>query len=144
MGDDFFLSQDEIGASFREGPVEGSAGGGESLTLDEAEILKEVASIMVASATGNVVGMLAGRTVSASVGFAEALPQNTLGERIAPQPLRLLHELGRAGQRPRPGLASSERGALTLADLMMGDAKELPEEANDLYSAAQEGLSQLR
>jgi flagellar motor switch protein FliN/FliY len=42
-------------------------------------------------------------------------------------------------------LVTSERGALALADLMMGgDAKELPIEANDLYlSAAQEGLSQL-
>ena len=38
-----------------------------------------------------------------------------------------------------------ERGALALADLMMGgDAKDLPTDANDLYlSAAQEGLSQL-
>jgi flagellar motor switch protein FliN/FliY len=42
-------------------------------------------------------------------------------------------------------LMSSERGALALADMMMGgDAGELPAEANDLYlSAAQEGLSQL-
>jgi flagellar motor switch protein FliN/FliY len=42
-------------------------------------------------------------------------------------------------------LITGERGALALADLMMGgDAKELPAEANDLYlSAAQEGLSQL-
>ena len=143
MGDDF-LSQDEIDALLSGGSGGGgSAGGGESLTLDEAEILKEVASIM-ASATGNVVGMLAGRTVSASVGFAEALPQNTLGERIAPSLFAFSMNWDGLDNAPAR-LAASEKGALTLADLMMGgDAKELPEEANDLYlSAAQEGLSQL-
>ena len=141
MGDDF-LSQDEIDALLTGGGG-GSAGGGEALTLDETEILKEVATIM-ASATGNVVGMLAGRTVSANVGFAEALPQNTLGERIAPSLFAFaMNWDGLSGAPAR--LAASEKGALTLADLMMGgDAKELPEEANDLYlSAAQEGLSQL-
>ncbi|MDR1916554.1 MAG: flagellar motor switch protein FliN [Synergistaceae bacterium] len=138
---DEFLNQDEIDALLS-GGNDSSSGG--SLSQDALSVLSEVAGI-VASAAGNVIGMLAGRDVSAEPSEQLEIPQSEMPGRIDGGKVfaysMVLNGLDSAPAR----LLTSEKGALALADLMMGgDAKELPAEANDLYlSAAQEGLSQL-
>ena len=137
---DEFLNQDEIDALLSGEP---SASG--SLTPEDLSILGEVANI-IANAASNVVGMLAGRAVSATVAGQSEMPQGTMRDRMGDIPRVFSYSLVLSGLDSSPAqLATSEKGALALADLMMGgDAKELPDEANDLYlSAAQEGLSQL-
>lgn len=137
---DEFLNQDEIDALLSGEP---SAGG--ILAPEDLSILSEVANI-VSNAAGNVVGMLAGRGVSAAVAGQLEIPQSEMKDRMGEMTRVFSHSLVLNGLDSAPvRLVTGERGALALADLMMGgDAKELPEEANDLYlSAAQEGLSQL-
>lgn len=136
---DEFLNQDEIDAL-----LSGAPGGG-TLTPEDLSILGEVANL-VANASGNVVGMLAGRGVSATVGGQSEAPQSTLKDRLGDTLRVFTYSMIIGGLDDAPvRLVTGERGALALADLMMGgDAKELPGEANDLYlSAAGEGLSQL-
>lgn len=144
MAEDF-LSQDEIDALLTGGNGGGgSSGGGEgALSIDEKDILKEVASI-IANASNSVIGMLAGRPISTDIAFADTMQQNGLVERVGGQMFAFAMNCDGLDNAPAR-LVTSDKGALALADLMMGgDAKELPEEANDLYlSAAQEGLSQL-
>ncbi|GHV28859.1 flagellar motor switch protein FliN [Synergistales bacterium] len=138
---DEFLNQDEINALLS-GAQDSSSGG--SLSSEDASMLGEVMNI-ISGATSNVVGMLAGRDVSVEIGEQSELPQNTIGEGIEGTKV-FDYTMDISGMDSAPGrLYTSERGALILADLMMGgDAKELAPEANDLYlSAAQEGLSQL-
>lgn len=138
MGEEF-LNQDEIDALLSGGDAPPG-----QLTKSESEALSEVAGI-VAGAAGNVVGMLAGRGVTASVVAREEMPQESMRSKVASNRV-FAYTMTWDGADSAPAqLITSERGALALADLMMGgDAKELPEEANDLYlSASQEGLSQL-
>lgn len=137
---DEFLNQDEIDAL-----LSGEPSFGGSLTPEDLSVLGEVANI-VANAASNVVGMLAGRGVTAEVSGQAEIPQASLKDRMGEIAKVFSYSLVLSGLNSAPAvLATSEKGALALADLMMGgDAKELPEEANDLYlSAAQEGLSQL-
>ncbi|ACZ19553.1 flagellar motor switch protein FliN [Thermanaerovibrio acidaminovorans DSM 6589] len=144
MGEDF-LSQDEIDALLSGGkPSGGGPSGGGSIGGDEMEILREVAST-AASSVGNVMGMLAGRSVSVNVTNCEVAPQNSVVEKVGAMSI-FVFSMKWDGLDDAPArLVTSDKGALTLADLMMGgDAKELPEEPNDLYlSASQEGFSQL-
>lgn len=138
MGEEF-LNQDEIDALLSGGDAPSG-----QLTKSESEALSEVATI-VAGAAGNVVGMLAGRGVTANVVNREEMPQESMRAKVASNRV-FAYTMTWDGADSAPAqLVTSERGALALADLMMGgDAKELPEEANDLYlSASQEGLSQL-
>ena len=136
---DEFLNQDEIDALLSGGsPSKGS------LSRDDMTALTEVAGI-VAAAASSVIGMLAGRGVSTNIALEEEMPQSSVGEKLGGNKVfAYFMELGGLDSAPLQ-LLTSERGALTLADLMMGgDAQDLPEEANDLYlSASQEGLSQL-
>ncbi|MDR1509950.1 MAG: flagellar motor switch protein FliN [Synergistaceae bacterium] len=137
---DEFLNQDEIDALLSGSPGEKKGG----LSRDDMAVLAEVSGI-VATAAGNVIGMLAGRDVSADGSEYFEIPQSEMASKIDGDKVftytMLLNGLDGAPAR----LLAGERGTLVLADLMMGgDAKELPTEANDLYlSAAQEGLSQL-
>jgi flagellar motor switch protein FliN/FliY len=139
---DEFLNQDEIDALLSGGPDDNGSGG--KLSQGDMTILAEVSGIM-ATAAGNVIGMLAGRDVSANVTDQFELPQSEMASKVGGGKIftysMILNGLDNAPSR----LVTGERGAMALADLMMGgDAKELPTEANDLYlSAAQEGLSQL-
>ncbi|HQF92112.1 MAG TPA: flagellar motor switch protein FliN, partial [Synergistaceae bacterium] len=139
---DELLSQDEIDALLS-GPGSSSAPpAAAGLSPDEGDVLGEVANI-IANAGGNVVGMLAGRAVTATVGETTVFPQGELAVRGGRQ---LLYTLSCDGFDNAPAaMALPERGALIMADLMMGgDGKDLPGEANDLYlSASQEGLSQM-
>jgi len=139
---DELLSQDEIDALLS-GPGSSSAPpAAAGLSPDEGDVLGEVANI-IANAGGNVIGMLAGRAVTATVGETTVFPQGELAVRGGRQ---LLYTLSCDGFDDAPAaMALPERGALIMADLMMGgDGKDLPGEANDLYlSASQEGLSQM-
>ncbi|MDR1579308.1 MAG: flagellar motor switch protein FliN [Synergistaceae bacterium] len=137
---DEFLNQDEIDALLSSAPGEG----GGKLSQADSAAMAEVAGI-VATAASNVVGMLAGRDVSADVIDQLEIPQGELAAKIEGSKV-FVYSMILNGMDSSPArLLSNERGALALADMMMGgDAKELPGEANDLYlSAAQEGLSQL-
>ena len=136
---DEFLNQDEIDALLSGGSTSRGV-----LSADELTALSEVAGI-IAGAAGNVIGMLAGRGVSTNITLEEEMPQSSVGEKLGGSKVfSYFMQLGGFNSAPLQ-LLTSEKGALTLADLMMGgDAQDLPEEANDLYlSAAQEGLSQL-
>ncbi|MDR0652976.1 MAG: flagellar motor switch protein FliN [Synergistaceae bacterium] len=140
---DEFLNQDEIDALLSGSPGDGGPPG-EKLSEIDSAVLAEVAGI-VATAAGNVVGMLAGRDVAADVTEQFEIPQGEMASKIDGSKV-FVYSMILSGLDSSPArLVSSERGALALADMMMGgDAKELPGEANDLYlSAAQEGLSQL-
>lgn len=136
---DEFLNQDEIDAL-----LSGGAPNKGMISRDEMTALSEVAGI-VAGAASNVIGMLAGRGVSTNISMEDEIPQNSVAEKLGGNKVfEYSMQLGGVNSAPLQ-LLTSERGALTLADLMMGgDAQDLPEEANDLYlSASQEGLSQL-
>lgn len=138
---DEFLNQDEIDALLSGGSDSGASGG---LSPEDMMVLSEVAGI-VASAAGNVVGMLAGRGVTTDIVEQVEIQQSQMAQKIEGEKV-FSYSMQLSGLDSAPvQLLTSERGALALADLMMGgDAKELPGEANDLYlSAAQEGLSQL-
>ncbi|MDR1472287.1 MAG: flagellar motor switch protein FliN [Synergistaceae bacterium] len=138
---DEFLNQDEIDALLSGGDDSGSGGG---LSKEDLTVLAEVSGI-IAAAAGNVIGMLAGRDVSAEPSEQIDIPQSEMSSRIDGGRV-FAYSMALGGLDSAPAqLLTSEKGALALADLMMGgDAKELPAEANDLYlSAAQEGLSQL-
>lgn len=141
---DELLSQDEIDALLSGAPaLSKNASGG--LSPEDQDVLGEVAGIF-ANATGNVVSMLAGRGVAASVSGMETFPQREMPERADGTGRVFLYTLVCDGLENAPAaVVLSERGAMSLADLMMGgDGKELPAEANDLYlSASQEGLSQV-
>ena len=138
---DEFLNQDEIDALLSGAPGEE---GGEKLSQADTAALAEVAGI-VATAAGNVVGMLAGRDVSADVIDQFETQQGEMAGKIDGSKVFVYSMILNGLDSSPARLFASERGALALADMMMGgDAKELPGEANDLYlSAAQEGLSQL-
>lgn len=139
---DEFLNQEEIDALLSGGP----SGEEESslLSADEKSVLSEFAGI-VAVAANNVIGMLAGRDVSADVSGQNEFSQSDMATKIEGSKVFVYSMLLDGLDSAPAQLLTSEKGALALADLMMGgDARELPEEANDLYlSAAQEGLSQL-
>lgn len=142
---DELLSQDEIDALLSGAPAVSADAAGGDLSPEDQDVLGEVAGIF-ANAAGNVVGMLAGRGVAASVAGMETFPQREMPERADGTGRVFLYTLACDGLENAPAaIVLSERGAMSLADLMMGgDGKELPAEANDLYlSASQEGLSQV-
>lgn len=142
---DELLSQDEIDALLSGAPTVSAGSGSGNLSPEDLDVLGEVAGIF-SNAAGNVVGMLAGRGVSASVVGTETFPQKEMPEKADGGGRVFLYTLACDGLDNTPAaIVLSERGAMSLADLMMGgDGKELPAEANDLYlSASQEGLSQV-
>ncbi|MDR3254606.1 MAG: flagellar motor switch protein FliN [Synergistaceae bacterium] len=141
---DEFLNQDEIDALLTGEPEDGASKSGGGLKQDDLSVLNEVVNI-IAGAASNVIGMLAGRDVTTNIGDQAEVPQSAVGSGIDPTKV-FAYSMTLNGLDGAPArLLTGEKGALALADLMMGgDAKELPAEANDLYlSAAQEGLSQL-
>jgi flagellar motor switch protein FliN/FliY len=72
---DEFLNQAEIDALLSDDDE--SSGGASTLTPEDMSIMNEVAGI-VASASSNVIGMLAGRTVSANLAEQVEIPQGEL------------------------------------------------------------------
>ncbi len=143
---DELLSQDEINALLSGADFGGDGGAGKSeggISPDQPSILDDLAGIFSTSAS-SVYGMLAGKEVSALVREMTVLPQKEAASRPEETPFAFRVTCGGLNDAPLV-LVITERGALTLADLMMGgEGKDLPEEAGELYlNAAQEGLSQV-
>nr|WP_315101144.1 flagellar motor switch protein FliN [uncultured Fretibacterium sp.] len=138
---DDLLSQDEINALLSGGALGEDSGSG--LSMEDSQLLDEVASIF-SNAENSVFGMLSGKDVDTALESAEVLSQKDLLEKLPEAPFVFRATCGGFDDIPLT-LVVEQRGALMLADLMMGgEGKELPEEPSDLYlNAAQEGLSQV-
>ncbi len=138
---DELLSQDEINALLSGGSFTPAAPS--EFSMEDAQVLDEVASVF-SNAQSSVFGMLAGRDVNTSAGETVVIAQTEFRSRMAANPFVFRTTCGGFDDLPLVFVVE-QRGALTLADLMMGgEGKELPEEAGDLYlNAAQEGLSQV-
>lgn len=141
---DELLSQDEINALLSGADFGGGGGAGKNeggISPEQRSILEDLAGIFSTSAS-SVYGMLAGKEVTALVREMTALPQKDFVSRPEEPPFSFRVTCGGLNDAPLV-LVITERGALTLADLMMGgEGKDLPEEAGELYlNAAQEGLA---
>jgi len=143
---DELLSQDEINALLSGAAFGGDGGAGKNeggISPEQQSILDDLAGIFSTSAS-SVYGMLAGKEVTALVRETAVLSQRDFTSR--PEGAAFAFRVTCGGLNDAPlVLVITERGALTLADLMMGgEGKDLPEEAGELYlNAAQEGLSQV-
>jgi flagellar motor switch protein FliN/FliY len=145
---DDLLSQDEINALLGGGAAPSSDSAG--LSMEDSQVMNEVAGIF-SSAENNVFGMLAGKDVNARGGETVVLSQAEFKAKLAegagePPEAPFVFRATFGGFEDAPLVfVVGRRGALTLADLMMGgEGKEVPEETTDLYlNAAQEGLSQV-
>ncbi|WP_208872802.1 FliM/FliN family flagellar motor switch protein, partial [Fretibacterium fastidiosum] len=138
---DDLLSQDEINALLSGGDLGGGADS--DLSMEDSHLLGEVSSIF-AGAESSVIGMLSGKEVDTAVDDAEVVTQADFRGSLPAGPFLFTATFGGFDDIPL-ALAVEQRGALTLADLMMGgEGKDLPDEPSDLYlNAAQEGLSQV-
>ena len=143
---DELLSQDEINALLSGGGFGGGAGNDGSsgdMTAEQQHVLNDIANIFSSSAA-SVFGMLAGKEVSADIQKTETVSQEELVAATEAEPFAFRVLAGGLNNAPITMLVT-KKGALTLADLMMGgEGKDLPDEASELYlNAAQEGLSQV-
>jgi flagellar motor switch protein FliN/FliY len=111
--------------------------------MEDAQVLDEVASVFSGSES-SVFGMLAGKDVNAAGGETLTAAQSEFKTRFPDNPFVFRATFGGFDDMPLIFIVDL-RGALTLADLMMGgEGKDLPGEASELYlNAAQEGLSQV-
>ncbi|MDR2527626.1 MAG: flagellar motor switch phosphatase FliY [Synergistaceae bacterium] len=136
---DELLSQDEINALLTGDSLPDS----EDLSMEDSQVLGEVAGIF-SNAEGNVLGMLAGKDVSTRAVETGPLTQAEFKEKLSEVPFVFRAAFGGFNSVPM-ALVVDRRGAMTLADLMMGgEGKELPDEVSELYlNAAHEGLSQV-
>ncbi|MDR1621710.1 MAG: flagellar motor switch phosphatase FliY [Synergistaceae bacterium] len=138
---DELLSQDEINALLTGGsfPSPGSS----DLSMEDSQVLDEVATVF-SNAESNVFGMLAGKDVNSRVDETAVIAQSEFKTKLPEKPFAFRTTFGGFDDIPLIFLVD-RRGALTLADLMMGgEGKDLPDEASELYlNAAQEGLSQV-
>ena len=143
---DELLSQDEINALLSGGGFGGGAGNEGSsgdMTAEQQHVLNDIANLFSSSAA-SVFGMLAGKEVSADIQKMETVSQEELVSATEAEPFAFRVLAGGLNNAPITMLVT-KKGALTLADLMMGgEGKDLPDEASELYlNAAQEGLSQV-
>lgn len=143
---DELLSQDEINALLSGGGFGGGAGNEGSsgdMTAEQQHVLNDIANLFSSSAA-SVFGMLAGKEVSADIQKTETVSQEELVTATEAEPFAFRVLAGGLNNAPITMLVT-KKGALTLADLMMGgEGKDLPDEASELYlNAAQEGLSQV-
>ena len=143
---DELLSQDEINALLSGGGFGGGAGNDGSsgdMTAEQQHVLNDIANLFSSSAA-SVFGMLAGKEVSADIQKMETVSQEELVSATEAEPFAFRVLAGGLNNAPITMLVT-KKGALTLADLMMGgEGKDLPDEASELYlNAAQEGLSQV-
>ena len=143
---DELLSQDEINALLSGGGFGGGAGSDGSsgdMTAEQQHVLNDIANLFSSSAA-SVFGMLAGKEVTADIQKMETLSQEELVAATEAEPFAFRVLAGGLNNAPITMLVT-KKGALTLADLMMGgEGKDLPDEASELYlNAAQEGLSQV-
>ena len=139
---DELLSQDEINALLS-GDAFSAPPSSSDLSMEDAQVLDEIATIF-SNSESSVFGMLAGKDVNTHIGETLVCTQAEFKSKLPESPFVFRATFG--GFEDVPLIFVVERrGALTLADLMMGgEGKELPEEASELYlNAAQEGLSQV-
>ena len=138
MPDDL-LSPDEINALLSGG---GDFGDADEISDADAEQLAKVSDTF-ANSENSVINMLAGKNVTTNVGTPEILTQDDFREKFAEIPFLFSTTFGGLDDRPL-ALVVDQKGALTLADLMMGGGGGDVPEPSDLYwNAAQEGLSQV-
>ena len=139
---DELLSQDEINALLS-GDAFGAPPSSSDLSMEDAQVLDEVATIF-SNSESSVFGMLAGKDVNTHIGETLVCTQAEFKSKLPEGPFVFRATFGGFEDVPLIFVVE-QRGALTLADLMMGgEGKELPEEASELYlNAAQEGLSQV-
>jgi flagellar motor switch protein FliN/FliY len=139
---DNLLSQDEINALLGGGAAPSPDSSG--LSTEDTQVLNEVAGIF-SGAENNVFSMLAGKDVSARGGETVILSQAEFKAKLPAEPPFIFRATFGGFDDIPLIFVIDRRGALTLADLMMGgEGKDLPEEASELYlNAAQEGLSQV-
>ncbi|MCL2008949.1 MAG: flagellar motor switch phosphatase FliY [Synergistaceae bacterium] len=136
---DELLSQDEINALLSGEDISASP----DFSMEDAHVLDEVATIF-SNAESSVFGMLAGKDVGVRPKEAVTCTQAEFRDKLDENPFIFSTTFGGFDDIPLAFVLDC-RGALTLADLMMGgEGKELPEEPSELYlNAAQEGLSQV-
>lgn len=139
MPDDL-LSPDEINALLA-GGIEG-AGDTEEVPSADAEQLAKVSDTF-ANSENSVINMLAGKNVTTNVGSPEVLTQEEFATKFTELPFLFSSTFGGFDDNPL-ALVVDQKGALTLADLMMGGGgTELPEPSDLYWNASQEGLSQI-
>ncbi|MDR1732640.1 MAG: flagellar motor switch phosphatase FliY [Synergistaceae bacterium] len=138
---DELLSQDEINALLSGGSFTPSSSS--DLSMEDSQVLDEVGSVF-SNSESSVFGMLAGKDVNAKVEETKVMTQAEFKGQFAEAPFLFRATFGGFDDMPL-AFVVDVRGALTLADLMMGgEGKELPESPSELYlNAAQEGLSQV-
>jgi flagellar motor switch protein FliN/FliY len=136
---DDLLSQDEINALLGGGSALPSS----DLSIEDSQVLDEIAGIF-SNAEGSVFGMLAGKDVNTAGGESVVVEGDEFKAKVGESPFIFRTTLGGFNDIPML-FAVERRGAMALADLMMGgEGKDLPEETSELYlNAAQEGLSQV-
>ena len=138
MPDDL-LSPDEINALLSGG---GDFGDTDEISASDAEQLAKVSDTF-ANAENSVINMLAGKNVTTSVGSPEVLTQEDFSGKFEDLPFLFSTTFGGMDDRPL-ALVVDQKGALTLADLMMGGGgADIPEPSDLYWNAAQEGLSQV-
>ena len=138
MPDDL-LSPDEINALLSGG---GDFGDVDEVSEADAEQLAKVSDTF-ANSENSVINMLAGKNVTTSVGNPEILTQEEFSGKFSELPFLFSTTFGGLDDRPL-ALVVDQKGALTLADLMMGGGGgDIPEPSDLYWNAAQEGLSQV-
>ena len=138
MSDDL-LSPDEINALLAGG---GDLGDVSEVSDADAEQLAKVSDTF-ANSENSVINMLAGKNVTTNTGAPEILTQDEFSGKFSEIPFLVSSTFGGMDDMPL-ALVVDQRGALTLADFMMGGTGASVPEPNDMYwGAAQEGLSQI-
>ncbi len=138
---DDLLSADEIAALLSGGDMGDDSGS--DLSSADAEILNQIAEIF-SSSENSVISMLSGKTVEVNLKEVETVTQEDFRKSL-PETPPFIFSATFGGLDDIPiTILIEQKGALTLADIMMGgEGKELPEPTDLHLNAAQEGLSQL-
>ncbi|MBQ6776499.1 MAG: flagellar motor switch protein FliN [Synergistaceae bacterium] len=139
MPDDI-LSPDEITALLAGGG--GDLGDLSEISDADAERLAKVSDTF-ASSENSVINMLAGKNVTTNTGSPEVLSQEDFAGKFSELPFLFSTTFGGMDDMPL-ALVVDQKGALTLADFMMGGTGSPVPEPSDMYfGASQEGLSQI-
>ena len=138
MPDDL-LSPDEINALLSGG---GDFGDSDEISDADSEQLAKVADTF-ANAENSVINMLAGKNVTTNVSAPEIKTQEDFTADFSELPFIFSSTFGGFDDKPL-SLVVEQKGALTLAGLMMGNGgADIPEPTDLYWNAAQEGLSQV-
>lgn len=138
MPDDL-LSPDEINALLSGG---GDVGELEDIPDYDAEQLAKV-SDNFANSENSVINMIAGKNVTTNVGTPEVVTQQEFTGKFSQLPFLFSATFGGMDDLPL-ALVVDQRGALVLADFMMGGGGSEVTSPSDMHwGAAQEGLSQI-